>query len=120
MLPGVLMAKKKENKGHSLEDRFIETLERNKLRFVSKLFNIGDKLYLPDFVFGKLIVEVEDCVSGTRVKTINKFRQFHKDYRVVLLTDDGLHSVEVAREFDEVFDFNSVSLLLSEIKKALE
>ena len=110
--------KKKENK-LSLEDKFIEVLEINHIEFQNKLFNLGDKLYLPDFVFGNFIVEVEDCVSENRMKVIVEFKKCFPSYKLVLLTCDHAHSVQAAKEFHEVFDFDSVSILLSEIKKHL-
>jgi hypothetical protein len=112
------MTKKKEKKDDSsLEDRFIEVLKSNKIAYHGKLFNIGDKLYLPDFVFNTLIVEVEDCISDNRTKVIRQFRKEHPNYTLILLTADHKRCVEAAKEFNEVFDIDSVSILLSEIKK---
>jgi hypothetical protein len=113
------MAKKDKDEKASVEDKFISVLKKNRIKFQSKLFNLGDKLYLPNFVFGRLVVEVEEDVSANRLEVINKFKKSFAGYRVVLLAGDQAHYIAAAKEFDEVFNFDSVNLLLAEIKENL-
>lgn len=101
----------------SLEDKFIEVLNKNHISFGGKLFNMGNKLYLPDFVFDRFIVEVEDCVCNNRMETIREFKKNFGGYKIVLLTADESNILNAAKEFDEVFDFGSMELLLGEIRK---
>ena len=113
------MKKKKDKDVVSLEDRFIGALKKRSLKPSPKLFNLGNKLYLPDFVFNQLIVEVEDCIQSNRIGIIKEFKKCFPHYTLVLLTNGTKECLDVAKVFDSVVDFNSIDLLLSEICKHL-
>jgi hypothetical protein len=109
------MAKKK--KVQSLEDRFIEFLRANNMTWDNKLFGLGDKLYLPTFVFGKLIVEVEDFVSKHRMEKMRLFKSHNPEYTFYLLTKDEESCIDAAKDFHEVFTWDSVQKLLGQIRR---
>ena len=103
----------------SLESKFVAILEANHLERTSKIFNLGDRLYLPDFVFNDLIVEVSEEVTARKIDTIKEFKHSSPSYRIVLLTDGDDKVIDGATHFDESFDLGSIKVLLSEIKKSL-
>ena len=100
-----------------LEDRFVEALEKGGVSYDSKIFYVGNKLYLPDFVFGGLIVEISEELTPKRLELIKKFRKADDEHKIYLLTEDTKHAVEFAEFFDEVFDYASMNVLMSQIKK---
>ena len=114
------MAKKKKIVEPSLEDKFVVACKKEDLEYGSKLYAVGDGLYLPDFVFKNMIVEVVESVSVKHMETIKKFKKLYPAFRLFLLTSDQNHCLEAAKEFDEVFDLASIGLLLKEIKKGLD
>jgi hypothetical protein len=104
----------------SLGDRFVTILEANGITHSSKIFNLGGKLYLPDFVFNYFIVEVLEEVTKRKLASISEFKRSCGGYKIVLLTNDKKHMVEGADHFDEVFDFDSIKVLIAEIKKNIQ
>ena len=114
------MAKKKKVVEPSLEDKFVVACKKDKLDYCSRLFAVNDSLFLPDFVFKSMIVVVAESISVRHLEIINKFKKAHPDFRMFLLTNDQGHCLDAAKEFDEVFNFASVGLLLKEIRKGLD
>ena len=101
----------------SLEDKFIKAVGAASLEFESKIISVHGKLYLPNFVFGNLIVEVEAALPPTQMDLVKQFVKAPGAYKVFLLTENTAHAVEVAEYFDEVFDYKSIHTLIAEIKK---
>ena len=116
------MAKKKSKKEekNSLEDKFVVACKKANLEYISRLFAAGDGLFLPDFVFKNMIVDIEECISVKKLENIKRFRKHYPEFKLYLLTNDQSHCLEAAKEFDEVFDLTSIDLLLKEIRKGLD
>jgi hypothetical protein len=104
----------------SLEDKFIKVLEKRGISYHGSIFNLGSILYLPDFVFNDLIVEVDGQINDKRLKTIKEFKKHSPGYKIVLLVDDGERMLDLANIFDEILDFASIDVLISEIKRNLK
>ena len=110
----------KAAKQFDLEESFVDILGEHKLRYQSRIFNLGDKLYLPDFVFDRLIVEIDQYVTDSKLSLIKEFRKLYLGHKIALLGSSNKRCLAIMQEFDEVYDVNNMDLLLFEIRKHLK
>jgi hypothetical protein len=111
----------KKNVVEALRNLFEKELKKAGIPIRGKVFTMGEKNYLGDYVLGDIVVDIVGSPSDRRLETIENFkRQYGHRYTVAILAPESMKGILGCSVADEVYTSGSIKLLVNKIKKHIE